>query len=99
MTPAGQYAIAKAVAGQNDIFLTNNDQWASSNAIKSNASSYRIGADCGNGVLTFYVDGQQIDSVSDSTYESGGVGLFTWSGKEGTVTNVSFDDFLMTQLP
>jgi hypothetical protein len=99
MTPVGQYAIARAVTGQNDLFLTNNDLWATSDSIKKNASSYRIGVDCGNGVLTLYVDGQRIASVSDSTYESGGVGLFTWSGEEGTVTNVSFDDFLMTELP
>jgi hypothetical protein len=99
MTPAGEYAIAKAVVGQSDVFLTNNDQWAASNSITQNAASYRVGADCGNGTLTLYVDGQQIVSVSDSTYTSGGVALFTWSGEEATTTNVSFDDFLMTQLP
>lgn len=99
MTPAGQYAIAKAIEGQSDVFLTNNNSWASSNAIMQNASSYRMGADCSNGTLTLYVDGQQIVSVSDSSYSSGGVALFTWSGENATTTNVSFDDFLVTQLP
>lgn len=99
MTPAGQYAIAKAQTGQTDIFLTNNDEWATSDAIARNAASYRVGADCGNGTLTLYVDGQQIATVSDSSYSSGGVAVFTWSGEEATNTNVSFDDFLMTQLP
>lgn len=98
MTPAGEYAIAKAVEGQSDVFLTNGDQWAASDAIAKNASSYRIGADCGNGSLTLYVDGQQIASVSDPTYTSGGVALFTWSGENANSTNVSFDDFVMTEL-
>jgi hypothetical protein len=99
MTPAGQYAIAKATVDQSDVFLTNNDEWANSDLIPKNASSYRVGADCGNGTLTLYVDGQQIASVSDATYTRGGVGLFTWSGEEATSTNVSFDDFEMKELP
>ena len=99
MTPAGEYAIAKAQPRQQDLFLTNDDEWATSDAITRNASSYRVGADCGNGTLTLYVDGEQTASVSDSSYTSGGVAVFTWSGEEATNTNVSFDDFLMTQLP
>jgi hypothetical protein len=99
MTPAGEYAIAKAAAGQTDVFLTNNDEWASSDLISKNASSYRVGADCGHGNLTLYVDGQQIASISDSTYTGGGVAIFTWSGEEVASANVSFDDFAMTELP
>jgi hypothetical protein len=99
ITPAGQYAIAKAVENQDDLFLTNNDQWANSDLIPMDASSYRIGMDCGNGTLALYVDGQQIASVSDASYVTGGVALFTWSGEEATTTDVSFDDFLMTELP
>jgi hypothetical protein len=99
MTPAGEYAIAKATEGQSDLFLTNDDQWGASDLIPQNAVSYRVGADCGNGTLTLYVDGQHIDSVSDATYTGGGVALFTWSGENATTTNVSFDDFLMTGLP
>jgi hypothetical protein len=96
MTPAGEYVIAKAIEGQSDIFLTNNNQWASSDAITKNASSYRVAADCGNGKLTLYVDGKPIGSASDTSYTSGGVALITWSGENATTTNVSFDDFLMT---
>jgi hypothetical protein len=99
ITPAGQYAIAKATQEQSDVFLTNDDQWASSDLIPTDAASYRVGADCANGTLTLYVEGQQIDSVSDASYVSGGVAVFTWSGEEATTTDVSFDDFLMTQLP
>ena len=100
ITPAGEYAIARAAEGQSDVFLTNNDQWATSGLIAQNAASYRVGADCtSNGTLTLYVDGQQIASATDSTYPSGGVALMVWSGEEATNTNVYFDDFLMTQLP
>lgn len=99
VTPAGQYAIAKASDGQEDIFLTNNDAWASSDLIAKDAASYNVGADCGSGTLTLYVDGQKIDSVSDSSYINGKVAIFTWSGEEATKTDVSFDDFLMTELP
>jgi tRNA A-37 threonylcarbamoyl transferase component Bud32 len=100
MTPAGQYAIAKAVSGEKDFFLTNNDKWEYSDAIRPKQSSYRVGADCAsNGKLTFYVDGKVVDSVTDKTYTSGIVGLVTWSGEKATNTNVSFDDYVLTNLP
>jgi len=99
MTPAGEYAIAKAAAGQTDVFLTNNDEWATSDLITKNAPSYRVGADCGNDNLILYVDGQQIASISDASYTSGGVAVITWSGEEVASANVSFDDFAMTELP
>jgi len=98
MTPAGEYAIAKAAVAQQDVFLTNNDEWATSDQIVQNAASYRVGADCGNGKVTLYVDGKQIASVSDASYTQGGVAIFTWSGQEATNTNVTFDDFVMTKL-
>ena len=98
VTPAGEYVIAKAAIAQTDVFLTNNDQWASSDVITQNADSYRVGADCGNGTLTLYVDGQQVDSVSDASYANGGVGLFAWSGEHASSADVTFDDFVVTKL-
>jgi hypothetical protein len=82
-----------------DSILTNDGQWIKSSLIASGADSYRLGADCGNNTLALYVDGQLIDSVTDSTYTSGNVGLFAWSGEELNGTNVSFDDFVLTKLP
>jgi hypothetical protein len=99
VTPAGEYAIGKAAVGQTDLFLTNNDQWTASDLITQNAPSYRVGADCGNGTLTLQLDGQKIASVSDSSYTSGGVGVFAWSGEEAASADMSFDDFVMTNLP
>ena len=98
VTPAGEYAIAEAALALDDVFLTNNDQWGQSDTIAQNAASYRLGADCGNGQLTFYVDGQQIASVSDDTYVNGGVGVLVWSGAGESTWDVTFDDFVMTKL-
>jgi hypothetical protein len=99
ITPRGEYAIAKAALAQDDEILTNNGSWDSSDLIAENADSYRLGADCGNGTLTLYVDGQEIDSVSDSTYTSGSFALFVLSPEPVNTVNFSFDDFVMTQLP
>lgn len=100
VTPAGQYAIARSQIASDDVFLTNNDQWANSDLIPVNQSSYRVGADCANnGTLTLYVNGTQIASVTDTTYTTGNVALFVWSGEEQSGANISFDDFQLTSLP
>lgn len=99
ITGAGEYAIGRYTL-MDDVLLTNDGEWGTSDAITSGAASYRIGADCGSdGTLTLYVDGQKIDSVNDTTYSSGYIGLFAWSGEEVDGTNVSFDDFVVTELP
>jgi serine/threonine protein kinase len=98
MTPGGEYTIAKATTGESDLFLTNNDQWGSSDLIPRREASYRVGADCGPGTLTLYVNGQRIDSASDSTYTSGHVGVYAWSPDKPDAADVSFDDYLVTTL-
>lgn len=98
VTGAGEYAIGRYTL-TGDVLLTNNGQWEKSGAIIVGADSYRIGADCGNGTLTLYVDGQPVDSVTDDYYASGNVGLFAWSGGELNGTDITFDDFIMTKLP
>ena len=98
VTPNGQYAIVKAAVAKDDVFLTNNDQWADSDLIAKNAATYQLGADCGKGVLTFYVDGKQIATVQDPTYVNGKVGLFAWSHKVQNGADVTFDDFVVTSL-
>jgi hypothetical protein len=72
ITLDGQYAIGKSMIALDDVFLTNDDTWADSDLIPKNASSYRIGADCGSdGKLTLFVNGQQIDSATDTDYGPG----------------------------
>ena len=100
VTPAGQYAIGKSQLAGDDVFLTNNDQWANSDQIPQNESSYRGGADCAsNGTLTLYVNGTQIASAVDTTYTSGNAALFVWSGEQESGANISFDDFQLSSLP
>jgi hypothetical protein len=99
ITGAGEYGIGRYTL-TDDVLLTNDGQWGTSDAVQSGLSSYRIGADCASdGSLTLYVDGQQVDSINDTTYSSGYVGLFTWSGEELNATDVTFDDFAVTSLP
>ena len=97
VTGSGEYAIGRYSLTGDDL-LTNDGQWATSDAIPSGADSYLIGADCGNGTFTLYVNGKQVDSVSDTYYTDGGVGLFAWSGDQTDGTDVSFDDFILTKL-
>lgn len=98
ITGAGEYAIGRYTL-TDDALLTNEGQWGTSDAVSPDAASYRIGVDCASdGTLTLYVGGQQVDSVNDTTYSSGYVGLFAWSGEEVGGTNVTFDDFVVTKL-
>jgi len=95
---SGEYAIAKTVPGQDDFFLTNDDQLGSSDAIAQGAASYRIGADCSSdGTLTLYVDGTQVDTVTDTTRTKGNIGLFVWTGDDSTA-EVHYDDVVVTSL-
>ncbi|MFZ5878012.1 MAG: hypothetical protein ACOY0R_01455 [Chloroflexota bacterium] len=98
VTASGQYAIARGAVAKDDFFMTGDNDWANSDLIPQDAASYQIGADCGNGVLTLYVNGQQVASVNDSTYTSGAVGLFTWSDEQTSSANVTFDNFIVTEL-
>jgi hypothetical protein len=98
VTGSGDYAIGRYTL-TDDILLTNDGEWAPSSAITPSADSYRVGVDCGNGILNLYVDGQLVDSVSDATFTSGNVGLFAWSDEKQNSTDVTFDDFVVTNLP
>ena len=65
--------------------------------IPTNAISYTVGADCVGGNLALYVNGTQIASAHDSTYLSGDVGLFAWTGKDAPA-EVDYDDIVVTKL-
>ena len=95
ITPSGDYGIVKSMFVEDDIDLAT----GSSDLIQQNASTYTIGMDCGNGVVTLYINGQMIDTASDADYPSGKVALFAWSDEIASGTTVSFDDFIITALP
>ncbi len=94
VSPDGYYAFIKSAVAQDDVFLKE----GTSDLISVSSGSVRLGLDCGGGLLTLYVNGQQIDSVSDSTYTSGGIGLFAASDDVNSGANVTFDDFAVTKL-
>ncbi len=92
----GYYIIVKTVNGD-DTPLSDADSWVASDAIPLNASSYTVGADCGNGALTLTVNGKTVGSVSDSTFSNGTVGLFARSFDEPNA-EIHFDNFVVTAL-
>jgi hypothetical protein len=94
VSPDGYYAFIKSATGQDDVYLKD----GTSEVISADPVSMRLGLDCTNGGMTLYVNGQVIDSVSDSTYPSGVIGLFAASDDEGSGANVTFDDFVSSKI-
>ena len=94
VSPDRYYAFIKSAVAQDDVFLKE----GTSDLISGSPGPMRLGLDCGGGSLTLYLNGQQIDSVSDSTYTSGVIGLFAASDDENGGANVTFDDFVVTKL-
>jgi hypothetical protein len=92
-TVDGYYAIIKTENGQDTFLTSTKSVWTKTTAYKLNATSYQIGADCADGQLALYVDGNQVDSVSDSTFTKGDVGLFvnTFDQAKSEVHFASFD--------
>lgn len=90
----GYYAFVKATEGFDDTYLKE----GTSDIISSAASPITLGMDCGNGTQTLYVNGQKIDSISDTSYTSGMMGLFAGSDEQASGANVTFDDFVMSKL-
>jgi len=94
ITSNGYYAFIKSSLTADDVYLKE----GTSDAISVSSSSMRLGLDCGNGTLTLYVNGQQIDTTSDSSYTNGTVGLFAATDSVEGGATVVFDDFVVTKL-
>lgn len=90
----GYYAFIKSSVALDDVYLKEGN----SALISGSSSPMRLGLDCGNGSMSLYVNGQLVDSVSDSSYTSGTVGLFAASDDQPSGASVIFDDFAMTKL-
>src|SRR5271157_1845782 len=99
ITSLGKYTVAKAVAKKPDYFLTSNNSWVISTAIPAHQVSYALGMDCdSDSTLTLYVNGIRIDTVMDSTYAKGHVGLFVWSSPHVNAADVNFSNFKITSI-
>jgi hypothetical protein len=90
----GYYTISKSASGQDDLSLTN----GTNAPVPTGSETFTIGADCGNGNLVLYVNGQQVATVLDSSYTSGKIGLFAGSNETPNSVDVTFDDFVVTSL-
>jgi hypothetical protein len=97
--PGGDYVIARAAVAQDDVYLTGDGDWKTSKLIPVNAPSYTIGMDCGSdGTLALYVNGKQVDTVTDTTYTSGHIGLFAATNEKPNSTDVNFSNYVATSL-
>ena len=94
VSPDGYYAFVKSAVASDDVYLKE----GTSDVISASSSSMQLGLDCTGSSLTLYVNGQMIDTVSDSTYARGSVGLFAATDDQASGVTVVFDDFKMTQL-
>lgn len=90
----GYYTISKSATAQDDVSLTN----GTSTLVPTGSETFTISADCGNGTLALYVNGQQVATVQDSSYTNGKVGLFAGSNESQNSVDVTFDDFVVTSL-
>ncbi len=94
VSPDGYYAFIKSSVALDDVYLKEGN----SDVISASAGSMTLGLDCGNGSMVLYVNGQQIDSVTDSSYPNGVVGLFAASDDQENGASVVFDDFVVTKI-
>ncbi len=91
----GYYTISKSESGKDDVSFTN----GTDSSVPTGGGPFTLGADCGNGNLALYVSGKKIASAQDATFTTGKVGLFAWTDKQANGANVTFDNFVMTELP
>jgi hypothetical protein len=76
--------------------LLSADKMQASSAIQQGANSNHLRADCVGPNLTFYVNGTQVASISDTSFSSGDVGVMVGSFDEPNVA-IAFDNFIAYQ--
>jgi hypothetical protein len=88
----GYQVIGKYEAGESKFISS--EQMQPSSAITSGSSTNHLRADCDGSTLTLYANGQQIATVTDSSFTSGDVGVIVGTFEEGNVS-ISFDNFVV----
>lgn len=94
VSPMGGYAFSKSEMIKGNSVL----KQGTSDLITNSGETIRLGLDCGANSMTLYVNGEMVDSVSDSTYVEGQVGLFVANDTNPNGGDVIFDNFVMTKL-
>ncbi len=106
ITTNGYYGIGKR-NGDEDTLLSGDGSLTFSNQLAQGNSWFRLNADCaGDGTLSLYTDGILLESVTDTSYPSGNIGLFNnvYAPASGDINQpaeveIHFDDLSITSLP
>ncbi len=88
----GFVVIGKVVAGQSSYL--SGEEMMPNDAVKQGMTTNHLQADCVGNTLTFYVNGQQVASVTDDALTSGDVGLMAGTF-DIPMTEFSFDNFVV----
>jgi hypothetical protein len=73
----GTYSIAVVVDDEATLLTSDDGTWSKSTLIDPAARTFDVEAICDGEDLALYVDGEHVDSVSDDTFDSGQVGVFS----------------------
>lgn len=95
VTSDGYVGIVKVSASDQTV-LTSGGKLIESTAVNKSAAMNRIRAECVGSALTLYVNGQQVDSVTDTSFTTGDVGLIAGTYEESG-TDMLFDNFIVTK--
>jgi hypothetical protein len=88
----GYYAIGKYQTGTNQVtYLTGEGQYTFSEAINQGQAQNTVRATCIGNELTLTVNGQLLDTVTDSTFVTGDIGVGASTFQPGSLV-VHFDD-------
>ncbi len=84
----GFYAIAISVEGEVETLV----EFQESSAINPAPEENRLGVICADDYLGFYVNGQLVEEITDSTYSTGAVGLTTVMFEDTAEVVATFDN-------
>jgi hypothetical protein len=88
----GYYGIGKVVEGQQE--LIGMDSMLPSDTINQGDATNTVRGDCIGETLTLFVNGEQVDSQSDTGIKEGNVGLMAGTFDD-TPTDILFDNFVV----
>jgi len=95
ITTDGYYAISKLVDGSETTLGAG--EYTATDAVNTGVGAVNhVRADCVGSTLTLYVNGEKLEQVTDSTFDSGDVGLLGGSFETGGV-DLLFDNFIVYQ--
>ena len=90
----GYQVIGKYQGGQNQYLSA--EKMQPTDAVTAGSATNHVRGDCQGSTLTLYANGQQLSSITDTSFTSGDVGLIVGTFDEPNV-GVSFDNFVVYQ--